>query len=246
MIETNYIINCEVQREPTITGFGNPENYIKSISLPKELRVGEEFFTRIKSIVVIQRKTNPIIEIFKKPFFCITKQIRIQFHWEGIHVVGSYMEEPNKFLLPIPSHKGEYNWFFKIISTGDAVPGFKPLYISIDTFHENVFLKWMLKMFKIISLLALIGIILIGSFYRNSVIGEKIFFGELLKDTTLIVRGLSPFFIFLILLVAYWKNISETFESFYKKENRELDMNKSYDGTKVISETYGIEIRKNP
>lgn len=241
----HYSIEGSSHEAESSSGYGNPGNYIKSINLPHQLQIGEEYVSESTPVIILKRELSIIREFFQRPYFSIAKEIRVQFHWEGIKIVGSYMEEPNKFVFPLPTKKGEHNehnWYLKVICSNDAKPGFKPLYVSIDTFSENMLLKWTLKLFKILSLIALLGIVIIGIFYKNTILGAIVFKDDLFTSDSMIVKGLSPFFVFLVLLIAFWKNVSSTFESFYKHENRALEKNLTYHGIKDFSEKFGITV----
>lgn len=271
MITINYIKKKqqnqaeEINQAGYIKGFGEPGNFIGEINIPDIIEAGSEFISMTNPIIrIVGRKKfmfkdffkkssyieKVIIEdkekwkfngILKKSFYYPIKKIKIQFHWEGIEIVGSYMESPNKFELPVEKN---YEWFFKVICKGDAKAGFKSLYLSIDTIHENLVTKFISKFLKIVSITGLVGIIAIGLFFNDTTIGEKLFFDKLGGDVSLHEKAtvLSPYLISLVLFLGYWKNVSDFFESFNKIDDSKLSTNTNYQGIKAASDKIGITV----
>lgn len=104
--------------------FGKYERYVDAIILPSSIRVGDEYVSIIKPFLILKRDISRWNEFFEKPYFHIARKIRIKFHWDGIHVLGANMEEPNCFVFPIPSQINEqHNWFLKLSCLPDCAPG---------------------------------------------------------------------------------------------------------------------------
>ncbi|MEW5939856.1 MAG: hypothetical protein ACOYZ8_00785 [Chloroflexota bacterium] len=136
--------------------FGDISNFIQEINIPRTIRVGSEIVSTTRPFLVLARKQSVLKEIFSKPFFSYTKRLRIRFHWNGLQVIGSGMESPNCFVLNVPSHNKTANWYLKLSCLPDCSTGEKPLYISVDAYRENIFLKAMSMLTKLVAALALI------------------------------------------------------------------------------------------
>lgn len=243
-IKVKYFTNSNMKSKDaaSISGFGEPARFIKTISLPKELRKGQEFINNKEPIIIIRRTKSILSEFFTRPLFCITKMIRIQFHWEGIEIVGSYMESSNKFLFPIPSKKVDCGWFLKVICKSSSFIGFKPLYISVDTFHENVLLKWFFLTIKYLFFFSLVAIVILIVFFSDLInLKLPLLYNFLGKEISQLDK-VSPIIFLLFIFIAFWGKINETFKSFYKKEPVKLSENLEYNGIKGFSGEYGIEV----
>ena len=151
------IINAIGQHQGGYVSFGRFQSYIDSITLPESIRAGDEYVSITEPVLVLKRKVSVLRELFQKPYFHIARKIRIKFHWDGIHILGANMEEPNCFLMPIPFHNNEpHNWFLKLSCLKDCAPGKKSLYVSVEILRENLitsFVVFLAKTFAILSLL---------------------------------------------------------------------------------------------
>jgi hypothetical protein len=210
---------------------------IYSISFPKNLRPGDEFLPT-RPTVVLKRNLSKLKEFFTWPFGFITKKIRIEFFWNGIEIVGSNMEKPNVLVLPFPDKTGEEaNWYLKTICKGDCPPGMKPIYISIDTLHENQINKYILKFFKLISLCFLLAILIaipLALKYKGVQTMDP--FIQLIQKTTPLpsVTTLSPIAFLFLLLIIFWDKIDSLFESFIKPRTPSLLINLNANGMKAL------------
>jgi len=225
-----------------IREYGRPQRFIEGINLPKVMKQGDEFVSIKSPIITLCRKIGIVKEFFSEPYFSIVKKIRVIFHWNRISIIGSSMEQPNQFLFNIPTKKNaKYSWYLKVICKEFCSTGFKPLYISIDTFHENIILKWFFFSIKVFALIALIIGTLIVTFYLDSDLVQEFIFKDMLKKESLTgLTTASPFLIILLLYLAFWKKIDETFKSFYEKKTTELNKNVDREGIKTFSNDFGI------
>ena len=227
----------------SISGFGSPARFIHALTLPEKMTPGDEFVSNAAPLLRVQRTVAALTEFFSRPLFHVTKKIRVQFHWDSIEVVGSYMEAPNRFLIPIPRRKGSYSWYLKVLCKPTAKPGMKPIYVSIDTVHENLLLKGLLLGTKYFSFLYLLSVLVIGLFFSRTEISNLLLFKDLFGDskTSLAGDASTPLFL-LILFVAFWKQISETLKTLYERHDAHLPENLSYQGIKGFSSHYGITV----
>jgi hypothetical protein len=229
-----------------INSFGYPSRFIKCFHFPLAIGTGQEFVNDKYPIIELVRTQSIFREIFSKPFLCYTKKIGITFHWDGIEVVGSKMVAPNSFVFLVPPKIGDKygkKWFLKIICKKDATPGIKPFYFSIDTYHENIFLKGVYYLVQFISILAIIGIPILFIFKDNAYV-QNIISNDLLKGTNEISKAITNDRVFLlipVLVFAFWKNINDVFKSFYEHEGPDLYVNSSFDGSKAQS-NHGIKV----
>ena len=150
------------QRQSGSVTFGKYKRYVEAITLPKSIRVGDEFVSITDPFLILKRDVSRWDEFFQKPYFHIARKIRIKFHWDGIHVLGANMEEPNSFVLPIPSKVEEQdNWFLKLSCLPDCSPGEKSLYVSVEILRENMITRlivWIAKSLAMLSLLVTLSL----------------------------------------------------------------------------------------
>lgn len=234
-------INDEHKYE--VDGFGTFPEFINYVALPEEMKKGEEYFSFSTPIIQIQRKRGVGNELIKNRFWLTTK-IRIHFHWNGIEILGSNMDSPNTFTLPVPKDKLPRNWYFKVGCQKETSSGLKRLYVSFDTIHENIFLKWFLLLVKYIGLCAILSILIMSLFFRNSELFNMFLFKDNLGDNLTPLKNASTFLILLLFIIAFWKKLSESLESIYMKEEKSINReNRNQDGGKFASDQYGIKVK---
>ena len=231
-------------REPryqyTLVEWQDVRDFIDSINLPHQMYVGQEIVTTDNPVVVLRRRKSVIKEIFSRPIFCVTKKVRLTFHWEGIHVIGANMVTPNCFILPVPNKKNLGNWYFKVSCLPTCAPGIKPLYITVDTLRENLILKEisvLSKVFAVLSLLALITLPFL--YFINDTVRMYINLNITGKPGTGYIT-IASLILFSIIILS--KRFDEIFTT--------LQQDKSYlvtdeHGAKMIGSS-GIEVKKSP
>lgn len=219
--------------------FGKPSKYIQRITLPYYMEKGEEF-TPENAVIILQRKIRRIKEFFCNPLFRVAAQLRIQFHWSGIEVVGSSMEEPNCFIFDIPKKYDHYNpWYLKIISLPSSSMGLKPLYISVDVIYENIVVKFFAFFMRLITIIYIFGF---GSLiaFAPVVPAFQEFLLSNLKITADTYIKTTPWVLVLIVFIAFWKPLSDSIASLYTKEDKHLEENVGRPGIKGFSHSFGI------
>jgi hypothetical protein len=220
--------------------FGHPSRYIHSISVPIAMEVGEELIP-MEPIITICRKVPRVREFFSKPLFRIAKYLRIQFHWDGIKVVGSCMEEPNVFRFEIPNKDDYIRWFHKIICMNESSTGFKPLYISVDVTYENWLLKMILNLLRyssLIFLLSLTAVVLLS----KSIDAFSHFIAANLDIGKSTYTLSAPVVSLLIVYLAFWQQINEAFKSIYEEKIAHLEKDTGHLGIKAFSGKFGVTI----
>jgi hypothetical protein len=218
-------------------------DYISDVRFPETIKQGEEYISFNNPTLILTRRISRFKEFFSKPIGYTTKRIKVRFHWEGIDVVGSNMEEPNIFNLPLPTKKGLDNsirWYLKTICKPDCPPGRKYLYISIDTFHENQISKFFLYATKYIATLILLGILitipLVMIFQKELTVNS--FLQIILNNKDIpSITTLSPVALLFVLLIIFWEKIDSAFESFSKRKIVELDLNTVAEGDKIFGKS---------
>ena len=246
-IHCNYFMPEEVKykHKGKYYGFGFPGRYIEAVFLPEFMQPGEEITSVHYPIVILHRGQSIIREFFSKPYFYVVDRISLQFHWEGIAIVGASMESKNKFTFKFPrKNSRRYRWFLKVICEGNAKPGFKPFYMSVDTYHENILLKWLLYFSKYSSFLVMILFMFVLFFGYDLGIVRRFMLGDLLTSDNATLITASPVIITIILFLSFWKKIDEAFKSFYEKQIPELKKNRDKEGNKLAMDSYGVTIQK--
>jgi hypothetical protein len=215
-------------------------DFIKTINIPDNIYIGEEVVNTNTPMIIIHRNKKILRELFSRPLFNYTKKIRIRFHWEGIHVIGANMENPNSFIFPIPVNSEVNNWFLKMVCLPDCSEGVKPLYVSVDTFRENLVLRLISISAKIVAIIALFSLILLPFIYTKSDAVNNYIEKEILGNQS--VNNITLPVLFLFIIVLFSKRFDEIFTTL-KQDTEKLVLFEK--GGKAISKGITVEKRNN-
>lgn len=177
---------------------GEIENFIQQITLPSVIEVGEEIVSKERPFLILTRRKSMLSEIFSSPSLSYTKKLRIKFHWNGLQVLGSHMESPNCFIFDVPAHNTKTSWYLKLSCLPDCTPGEKPLYISVDAYKENIIIKSLSVLLKIVAVITFLLTLALPFIYYLSdsvraYINQAIFGEAISQNITLIALILFSF-----------------------------------------------------
>jgi len=225
-----------------VVAYGAPGSYIAELNIPPQLSPGQEFLVSDFPTIRIKRPLSRLHEAFSRPLFWVTQSIRVRFHWSGIQVVGSSMEEPNVFRFRLPPKPGvQDSWFLKVICESSTKPGMRYLYCSVDTVHENILAKWVGCVVRYGAALGLLALLVVVIGFRGSALADAVLLKDLVGDNASGIWSASPLLIALILYVAFWDRIRRVVEGIYRRESVPTESNLSFDGTKIFTDR-GIEV----